>query len=166
MCLVSGAAVLRADTTPGTPAKAPSITEMTVRAGEIKTKIEGDYKHVLYIREQAKKAKDVVKLSCVNDKLVQVKAQMNIADDTDSQLTASLSHDGEDRVTLFATLQQTGEAIHVLRESAAACIGEPELYKQEAAGSYSKPDIPDDPTQTPESSNNPFEPPAYASPFR
>jgi hypothetical protein len=167
MCLLGGAAVLRADTTTPPVAPPPSITEMTVKSGEIKTKIESDYQHVLYIKEQAKKAKDVIKLSCVNDKLVQVKAQMNIADEANDQLQAALARGADERVGYFQTLSTTGSAIHVLRESAATCIGEPELYKQEAAGSYTKPETPDDPTQTPESGNDgTFEPPAYASPYR
>ena len=166
VALLGGAAVLRADTTPAQP-KPISITEMSVKAGEIKTRIESDYQHVLYIKEQAKKAKDVIKLSCVNDKLVQVKAQMNIADETNDQLQTALTRGADERAGLFQTLSDTGNAIHVLRESAAACIGEPELYKQEAAGSYTKPEIPDDPTATPEgNATGPLEPPAYASPYR
>jgi hypothetical protein len=167
LCFLGGAAVLRADTAP--PASAPlSVSEMTKRAADIKTKIEADYQHVLYTREQAKKQKDVIKLSCVNDKLVQMKAQMNIADETNDQLQPALTSGSDDRNALFTTLSTTASDVHLLREQAAACIGEPELYKQEAGNAFSAPDVPDDPTNTPESNagDNGTEPPGYASPFR
>lgn len=167
LCLLGGAAVLRADTS-APPPKPLSVTDMTAKAAEIKTNITGDYQHILYIKEQAKKAKDVIKLSCVNDKLVQVKAQMNIADQANDSLQVSLQRGSDDRTGYFQTLTDSGNAVHVLREEAAACIGEPELYKQEAAASYTKPDVPDDPTNPPEGTVPPgvFEPPGYASPYR
>ncbi len=167
LCLLGGAAVLRADTSPPPP-KPLSVADMTTKATEITTSISGDYKHVLYIKEQAKKAKDVIKLSCVNDKLVQIKARMNIADATNDQLQVALTNNSDDRTTLFSTLSESGNAIHLLREEAAACIGEPELYKQEAAASYTKPEVPDDPTAPPEGAIPPegVEPPGYASPYR
>ena len=167
LCLLGSVAGLRADTTPPPPAPVLSPADMTKKAAELKTKIESDYQHVLFIKEQAKKQKDVIKLSCVNDKLVQVKAQMNIADQANDQLTASLSAGSDDRNAQFAILSTTANAIHVLREGAAACIGEPELYKQEAGGSFVAPEVPDDPTFTPEGNPTvPPEPPGYASPFR
>jgi len=160
--------VLHADTTPPpAPKAAPlSVAEITQRAAAVSSAIQADYKHVLYIREQAKKQKDVIKLSCVNDKLVQLKAQMNIADGQNDQLQASLASGSDDRQTLFAQLSGTGEAVKRLREDAAACIGEPELYKQEAGLSFTHPDLPDDPTNPPEANGGDMpEPPGYASPF-
>lgn len=165
LAFIGGVAVLHADTAPQKPL---SPSEMSLRAAAIQSDIQNDYQHVLYIKEQAKKQKDVIKLSCVNDKLVQLKAQMNIADGANDQLQASLSKEGDDRQVAFKQLSQAGDAVKHLREDAAVCIGEPELYKQEAGGSYTKPDIPDDPTHTPESNgyDEPPEPPGYASPYR
>jgi hypothetical protein len=168
LCLLAGAAVLRADTTPAPAARPLTVGEMTTQAADIRSKIDTDYQYVLYIKEQAKKQKDVIKLSCVNDKLVQLKAQMNIADERNDQLQAALTRGSDERGGLFSQLNESGNAIHLLREAAAACIGEPELYKQEAANNYVRPEIPDDPAQTPESNPEvgPVEPPGYASPYR
>lgn len=168
LCLVGGAAALRADTAPPPAKPTLSVADMTARSADIKKKIEADYQHVLYTREQAKKQKDVIKLSCVNDKLVQIKAQMNIADETNDQLQAALTSGSDERNTLFTTLSTTGNDVHLLREQAAACIGEPELYKQEAGNGFVAPDVPDDPTHTPEGNDGNYgnEPPAYASPYR
>jgi hypothetical protein len=97
---------------------------------------------------------------------VQLKAQMNIADGQNDQLQASLANGSDDRQTLFTQLSATGEAVKRLREDAAACIGEPELYKQEAGLSFTHPDLPDDPTNPPEANGGEMpEPPGYASPF-
>ena len=167
LAFLGGAAVLRADTAaPPMPQLSPA--DMSLKAAAIESGIQNDYQHVLYIKEQAKKQKDVIKLSCVNDKLVQLKAQMNIADGLNEQLQTALASGNDDRQTLFTQLSGTGDAVKRLREDAAVCIGEPELYKQEAGGSFTRPDLPDDPTHTPESGGEetPPEPPGYASPFR
>ena len=166
---LGGAAVLHADTVTATPAKQLPTTEMLAGAAKIQSQIQDDYQHVLYSKEQARKQKDVIKLSCVNDKLVQMKAQMNIADSTNEQLQGSLAKNGDDRQSLYTQLTQSGGNVHLLREEAAACLGEPELYKQEAAGSFTAPEVPDDPTHPPETNGGdmePPEPPGYASPFR
>lgn len=166
LAFLGGVAILHADTAPP-PAKLSS-GEMATGAAGIRSKIQDDYQHTLHIKEQAKKQKDVIKLTCVNDKLVQMKAQMNIADSTNDSLQASLVNNGDDRQALYTQLSQTGEAVKRLREEAAVCIGEPELYKQEAGVSSTHPDVPDDPTNPPEQGGEmqPPEPPGYASPYR
>jgi len=166
LAFFSGVAVIQADTAPAThPPTTLSVADMTSRAAAIQSQIQNDYRHVLSSKERAAKQKDVIKLTCVNDKLVQVKAQMNIADSTNDQLQAALAKNSDDRSGLFTSLVGTGEAIKLLREQASACIGEPELYKQEAGVEVTRPDIPDDPTATTPVISE-FEPPAYASPFR
>jgi hypothetical protein len=166
LAFLCGAAVLHADTAPAAP---PPVTlsdaEMTTRALGLQSQIQEDNRRVLFLREQAKKSKDVIKLSCVNDKLVQIKAQMNIADATNDQLQGALTKGGDDRQALYSQYASTAEAIKHLREEAAVCVGEPELFKQEGGGSFTHPDIPDDPTHSPVFSGE-LEPPAYASPYR
>jgi hypothetical protein len=165
LAFLGGAAVLHADTAP-TPAKSAQLSdsEMTLRAAGFESQIQDDNRHVLFLKEQAKKAQDVIKLSCVNDKIVQIKAEMNIADATNDQLQAALTKSAGDKNALFTQLSTSADAIKRLREGAAVCVGEPELYKQEAGRTYTHPDIPDDPTQT--LPGGELEPPAYASPYR
>ena len=154
---LTSAAILHADTAP--PPRVMSAGEMATKAAAIRTQIADDNQKVLGLKEQARKLKDVIKLNCVNDKQIQVKAEMNIADSANDQL------EGNDaaRQAAFSQLAETGDAIRRLREEAAACIGEPELFKQEQGGTVDSPDIIDDPTQ-----GNPFgggevEPPDSAS---
>ncbi len=165
LAFFGGLAVLRADS--GTPAPVDvSLSELRGKAAEIQDKIQEDARRVLALKERVRKQQDVIKLTCINDKLVQMKAQMNIADSTNDDLQVALAKNGDDRQALFAQLTQTVGAVHVLREQAAVCVGEPELYKQEAGTSYTSPPIVDDPTNLPEGEFQPPEPPGYASPYR
>jgi len=149
---------------PAPAAPAMSIADMQTRAAAIQTQLEEDSQHVLHLKEVAKKQKDVIKLNCVNDRIVQIKAQRNIADDANTQLQAALSKGSDDRQQLFGQLSGIGENVKHLREQANTCIGETELFKQESGVEVYHPPIIDDPT-----SGAPFAPevetPGYASPY-
>jgi hypothetical protein len=147
---------LRADTA---PVAAVGQTDFAARAAEIRQQIQKDARHVLYLQAEARKQKDVIKLNCVNDKLILIKAEENIADSVSAQLESSI----DDRSAVLSELQRAGESVRVLRQEAAACLGEMELYKQESGGEFSHPQFPDDPTVVP--FGDYAEPPAYASPF-
>ena len=145
-----------------------SDAEMQVRSKALSVQLKDDYRHVIAMKERAEKQKDVVKVTCVNDKLVQIKVQMNIADSTSSQLQLSIEKNAADKATVFSSLTSTGDDVRRLREEAVACLGEPELFKQESGLEVQKPEITDDPTAT--DPYNPggiveVEPPGYASPF-
>lgn len=154
-------AVLHADT--AAPARVLSVSEMTAKASALRTQIAEDGQKVLALKEQARKLKDVIKLNCVNDKQIQIKAEMNIADLANDQLQGALQKSSDERGAAFAQLTGAGEAIRRLREEAAACIGEPELFKQEQGGTTESPDIIDDPTQSNPFQGGEIEPPDSAS---
>ena len=139
-----------------------SAGDLRARASALIQQITADSRRVTYLKEQARKANDVIKLSCVNDKLVQLKAEENIADTTNDGLEAALAS-GSDAQGQFDQLSSTGEAIRRLREEAGVCVGEPELFKQESGNQVLHPDFPDDPTVN--VFGQFFEPPAYASPY-
>jgi ATP-dependent 26S proteasome regulatory subunit len=158
---LGGGAVLHADS--AAPARVLSVGEMTTRSATLRAQIGEDNQKVLAFKEQARKLKDVIKLNCVNDKQIQVKAEMNIADMANDSLQSALQKNSDDRQLAYTQLGGAADAIRRLREEAAACIGEPELFKQEQGGTVESPDIVDDPTQ-----QNPFlggelEPPSSAS---
>lgn len=171
LCFVT---VIRADTSVTEPKQervvAPSVEEMRTGAERIQQQNRGALRDVLAVRETARQLKDVIKLNCVNDRLVQLKAQMNIADEINLQLQPVLAANDPRRVDLYAKLQSTAEAVEQLRSEAMGCVGEAEM-RQESGVLVDEPDMPDDPIQ-----GNPFdvfegggrgeiEPPAYASPF-
>jgi hypothetical protein len=92
-----------------------------------------------------------------------VKAQQNIAERVTDELQIALTSDKPGRFTLYSDLSATAESVRQLREEAASCIGEPELYKQESGGTFDHPPFPDDPLQS--VFTQPIEAPAYCSPF-
>jgi hypothetical protein len=164
----------------GKPVKAVklSLPEMVARAGALEVQIKADLRHVLHLQAKARQAKDVIKLNCINDKLVQLKAQVNIFDSAHASLKAGLDDDGgagagagvgadDDRQAAFGEVTEVGSAVKTLRAEADICVGEPELFKQESSADVLRPQIVDDPGAFDpfDPSGGPFEPPAYASPF-
>lgn len=155
--------------TPPPAAPALSVSEMRLRSETIQTQIQEDYKYVLGLRERVRKQKDVIKLDCVNDRLIQLKAQMNIADKANQSLQSSFEREPATSPDLFSQLERSGNGVKELRESATQCVGEPELYKQDSGLDVTKPDdLVDDPgildPYNPEGAQ--VEPPGYASAFR
>ena len=142
-----------------------SAAEMNVKASAIQAQLSEDSQQVLNLKSIANKKKDVIKLNCVNDRIVQINAQRNIADDTFGQLQAALGKNSDDRQALFDQLRGIGDNVKGLREQAAGCIGDQELLKQESGVEVEHPDIPDDPTQTNGAFGPEIEAPGYASAF-
>jgi hypothetical protein len=143
-----------------------SVGEMNVAAANLEVRIEEDGQQMLHLQEIAKKQKDVIKLNCVNDHLVQFKPKRNIADELHAQLNLALQNNSEDRNPLFGKFSATADSIKEIHEDAKTCIGAPELSKQETGLTVDHPPFPDDPTTVmPVQGNVTFEPPAFASPF-
>lgn len=138
-----------------------SFPEMISQSKALRERILEDWRHVKHLQELARKEKDVIKLNCVNDKLVQMKPQMNMLDSARQNL--ELSNDGDDRGALFQEVTASGENIRKLREEADQCVGEPTLATESETG-YTAPDVPDSPFVDPFTPNE-LEPPAYASPY-
>ncbi|MBA3454753.1 MAG: hypothetical protein H0T42_16825 [Deltaproteobacteria bacterium] len=145
-----------------------SIPQMVEGVATLEIQIADDARKMFQLRDVARKDKDVVKLTCVNDRLVELKAQQNIYDQEKQQFSASTSASNTaGAAPSYGVLRSTAEEIKKLRGATEACIGVPELYKQESDVDVSHPDFPDDPTTTDpfEPTFEDVEPPGYASPF-
>lgn len=154
---------------PPPPGVKLSIPQMSERVVVLEEQIASDVQKIRGLQDIARKEKDVVKLTCVNDRLVELKAQQNIYDQEHAKFQASTSSASQDTArTSFDQLGQTAEQIRLLRGAAENCIGVPALYKQESDVDVTHPDFPDDPTTTDPFDEPVFEsiePPGYASPF-
>jgi hypothetical protein len=143
-------------------------TEMSSRAVALQGQTKDDLQHVIHLQAVARKQKDVIKLNCINDRLVQLKAQMNIFDSAVSTLTASLSSTvAADRDSAFNEVTVTADGIKRIRAEADVCAGE-DLLRQESSTTVDAPEIPDDPTDWDpawDPTLDDVEPPGYASPF-
>jgi hypothetical protein len=150
----------------GVPNKMTS-GEMITAVVVTEAQIQDDGRKIMHLKEISTRQKDVIKLTCLNDKLIQFKAQLNIWDSNKALFQASLTKTDDDRVTAYGALMDGAKGIRDLREQANACVGEPELFKQESGVEVSHPPFPDDPTADDpfDPGINDIEPPGYASPF-
>jgi hypothetical protein len=135
--------------------------DVRARVHVLHEQIRADARHIQHLQQVARQEKDVIKLNCVNDKLVQTKPEMNIADAKELELESTSD---ADRMTVFESISQAADSIRRLREESDQCIGESITFSGgESSNSYTGPQAPDDPTKG--LFSHPIEPPAYASPF-
>ena len=162
------AVTVQAQTPPAPKALPPA--EMRLRQEQLKKDIDEDHKHVLHLQALARKEKDVIKLTCINDKLVQIKAQMNLFDNSSLALEGAINNTDDSPRTIFVDIEKAGADVKKLRGEADACAGELEMYKQESKTDVDRPDL-DDPTDG-EPFHDPvvmgepvIDPPGYATPY-
>lgn len=137
-----------------------SLVELQSRVHLLHDQTRADARHIQHLQQLARKEKDVIKLNCVNDKLVQVKPQMNIADSGESELEGS---NDANRMAAFELITQAADNVRRLREEADQCIGEPVQTGGDSSNSFTGPGMRDDPTKG--FVGRDIEAPGYASPF-
>jgi hypothetical protein len=131
--LVGGTAALarRADPAVESTVAAPSMgpQEMAQQAGDYMTKMRGIEGRVTKLQDQARAKKDVIKLNCVSDKLVQLKGHLAVADQTNTNFNAAISRgDNGGRQHEFTRLTIIFQKVTVLHTEAENCIGEDASY--------------------------------------
>ena len=62
------------------PSTGASYNEAVARVITIRESVQTDFHHVLELQVRTRREKDVINLNCVNDKLVEMKPQMNVID--------------------------------------------------------------------------------------
>ena len=122
---------------------------------------------VVQLQELARKQNDIIKLNCVNDKLVQVKAAINIAEKSMTDLHEAIArNDDGARQHAFTKLTITNQKVQVLVTEAENCIGSDLSFVGATQVDVEvDPNIPtEDPTQPP-FPVPPTDRPPLASPF-
>ena len=143
-----------------------SPEEMERKSREIGEGAERAGKRVEGLKNEARKQKDVIKLNCINDKLLQMKQLLNILEDGLSKLSLAIaSGDEGERYHRYTVVRISGEKINRLRDEAEACVGDEISYLGPLSIDVDSPDVPDDPTDGRPWDDHPIEPPGYASPF-
>ena len=85
--------------------------------------------HIETLQEQAKKRKDIVKLNCVNDKLLRVKGHLMVINQSMQDLNASISRgDDAGRQHEFTRATILYQKVLVLATESENCIGEDVSY--------------------------------------
>ncbi len=145
-----------------------SPEQMMEKANEYIDDMKSMHKRMLTLQGAARKQKDIIKLNCVNDKLLQLKQLLNIADEARNALTEAITLEKEDeRYHQYEQIELAHEKAMALRDEAEACIGEELVFLGPTEVDVDEPGVADDPT-----GDDPFdftdpgiERPGYASPF-
>jgi hypothetical protein len=105
------------------PTLAPE--EMVNQSKEYFKNMNEVLKRVQALQEQSKREKDIIRLNCVTDKLVQVRVNMNIADQSMASLQEAVTRADEgERTHEFTRLTIVNQKVLVLGAEAENCIGE------------------------------------------
>jgi len=139
---------------------AQTIADLQARVHQLQEQSRADARHVQHLQQIARREKDVIKLNCVNDKLVQIKPQMNLGDSASNELAGATEYT---KVAAYQNAMLAAENVRRLREEADQCIGEPIAAGSESSNSFTGPNVPDDPMRG--WSGKTLEPPVYASPY-
>lgn len=105
----------------------PTLTpqEMVKQAKEYFKNMNDVLKRVTLLQEQSKRQKDIIRLNCVNDKLVQAKVNLTIAEQSMAALQENISRADEGgRAHEFTRLTIVNQKVLVLGAEAENCIGE------------------------------------------
>jgi hypothetical protein len=139
----------------------PSSSEMAREAQKMLSGMEGYHVRVLELQASARKAKDVIKLNCVNENLLAVKQLLNIADKAENDLNEAIaSSDRNEQVHQFSQITLAHERAVSASEEAAGCIGEELHFVGKNDIEINGPAMPDDPTNDPQ---DPFDVPSFGS---
>jgi len=117
------------------------------------TKMKSTQSSVHKLAAKARADKDIIKLNCVNDKLIQIKGNLNLAErGKDALKVAAMRNDEGSRSHEFAKLTISYQKVTILGQEAEACIGEDiSFVGATKVDTEVDKDIPqEDPTETPD----------------
>ncbi|MBP6525300.1 MAG: hypothetical protein KA249_07800 [Dermatophilaceae bacterium] len=143
--------------------KMPEGEELERKLADLEQQSRQDLRHVQRLRAVARKAKDVVKLNCVNDKLLEIRALLNVIDVDRGRLDSAGLGGAEGRQAAYGDVVKNTSNIRGLKEEANACVGEDLTYSGDSNLDVDGPDLPDDPTVDP--FDDGIESPSYKTPF-
>jgi len=94
-------------------------------ATQVLSRLQGILKDVLKSLEEARREKDVLKLSCVNEKLTQIKGLLRVAEQSDIALQEAVAKaDEESAQHEHAKITIARQRAEQLRSDAEQCIGQ------------------------------------------
>ena len=102
-----------------------SAKEISKQAAQYSSEMQKMLRRILQLQAQARKDKDVIKLNCVNDRLVVAKQLLNLADIATIALTeATAAEDIAEQEHQLGQLQISHEKVAGQRDDAETCLGE------------------------------------------
>ena len=102
-----------------------SPADMVAQAKEMQGRVEAAQARVEQLQEAARRNKDIVRLNCINDKLIQIKANGRVMTwATEALHRAIEAKDDALRLHEFSRLGLTTQKVAVLAVEAENCVGE------------------------------------------
>ena len=143
-----------------------SSQQMITNAEGILVKMRDVLKRVVQLQGIARKQKDVIKLNCVNDKLLQVKQLVNIGESNKTNLDEAIALDDESgRYDFYSNITIANDQVQTLGAEAEQCIGQDLSFLGPTETTVEGGNEPDDPTQLGEPEFPSVEPVPVSSPF-
>ena len=105
----------------------PTLTseEMVNQSREYTKNMNDVLKRIQVLQDQAKREKDIIRLNCVTDKVVQVRVNISIAEQSIAALQEAVTRADEgERTHEFTRLTIVNQKVLVLGAEAENCIGE------------------------------------------
>lgn len=105
----------------------PTLTpeEMVNQSREYAKSMNEVLKRIQTLQDQAKREKDIIRLNCVTDKVVQVRVNISIAEQSMAALQEAVTRADEgERTHEFTRLTIVNQKVQVLGAEAENCIGE------------------------------------------
>jgi hypothetical protein len=125
-----------------------SSDDMVKQVTDYRAKMDEMLRHIIQLQDQAKRQKDVIKLNCVNDKELQIKAVLNIADEANTNLVTAIARGDEaDRYHQFGRITLAYQESQRIAAEAEQCVGEDLTYLGKTSVTVEEPTVPEDPTQ-------------------
>jgi hypothetical protein len=142
--LLTGSVVLgQSGPPPAPPAPAPAVPDISVtgkkraaispndmleQTASLRKEMGTALTNLVRLQESVKKQKDIIKLTCVNDKLVLVKQLLNIADTAQTNLSEAIARGDEDgRYHEYARVTVAQQEVAGLQAEAKDCAGEADV---------------------------------------
>lgn len=103
--------------------------EQLSQAGVFIEKIKEALTRVSTLAEEARKEKDVIRLNCVNEKLLGIRGMLSISESSMAALKDAVSRDDkEERTHEFSKVQIAHTKVAELKAEAETCAGEVTVY--------------------------------------
>jgi hypothetical protein len=106
-----------------------TFTDMVTNATDYRQKIQTVGARIQALVEEARKQKDIIRINCLADKLVQVKASLNVADKSFATMQDAIGRQDEGAAFHeYTRVTIVNQNVQVLASEADACVGEDLSY--------------------------------------
>jgi hypothetical protein len=140
--------------------------QMATNADAYLVKMRDVLKRIVQLQGIARKQKDVIKLNCVNDKLLQVKQLVNIGEANKTNLDEAIArNDDSSRYDFYSNITIANDQVQTIGAEAEQCIGQDLSFLGPTETTVEGGNEPDDPTSTGEPDFPTVEPVPVSSPF-